>query len=255
MPDVREERNTVPLEEGDIFFYRPRIEEEHPEGLGDVQRFGLVLRPRGGQRVRLLVVGRKKLPQVERHERFWGFVDMVTDSAAKVEEVLRGGTYATRTRGERAEPAARPAGEGIYLVSLEDGQMHLSYELELPERRGEVQQALQIAPKASYALSIKNPEKGSPANAGLRGADEADYSDRLQEEFRGRRFAREDLRLLDFEGAEFILVGARSDPEAAYYGVDLEAEPADYAHADATRRLRMVKSRHPIKPLFEGRRE
>jgi hypothetical protein len=49
MPDAREERRTVPLEEGDIFFfYRPRVEEEHPEGLGDVQRFGLVLRPRGG---------------------------------------------------------------------------------------------------------------------------------------------------------------------------------------------------------------
>ena len=255
MPDPKEERNTVPLEEGDIFFfYRPRVGEEHPEGLGDVQRFGLVLRPRGGQRVRLLVVGRKKLPHVERHERFWGFVDMVTDSAAKVEEVLRGGTYGTRTRGERAEPAARPAGEGVYAISLEGGQLHLSYELELPERPGEVQQALQVASKASYAVSIKNPERGSPANAGLREADEADYPDRLQEEFRGRRFAREDLRLLDFKGAEFILVGARKDPEAAY-GVDLNAEPADHADADATRRLRMVKSRHPIKPLFEGRWE
>ncbi|PRD42567.1 hypothetical protein C5748_15830 [Phyllobacterium phragmitis] len=101
-------------------------------------------------------------------------------------------------------------------------------------------------------LSVKNPEKGSPAYAGLREQDKADYPEKLQEEFRDRRFDREDVELLNFEGAEFLLVGARKDPEAAY-GIELDTDPADYGHADTVRRLRIVKSRHPVKPLFEGR--
>ncbi|WEX74108.1 hypothetical protein PYH37_001484 [Sinorhizobium numidicum] len=212
----------------------------------------MVLRPHGGEKVRLMVVGRKRLPDAERHERHWGFVEAIADSAKDLEKGLRAQSYGTRTRGERTQPAARPAGEGVYAVTLEDGQMHLSFALELPAKPGEVQKAFRIAPEASYALSIKNPEKGKPVNAGLREEDEADYPRRLQEEFRGRRFAREDVRLLDFEGAEFILIGARSNPEAEY-GLDLDTHDEDYQHAEVIRRLRMVKSRHPIKPLFEGR--
>lgn len=249
---ARSERETEILEEGDIFFlYRPRVEEEHPSEIGDVQRFEMVLRPHGGDKVRLLIVGRKRLPVAERHERHWGFVEAIADSAKDLEEGLRAGSYRTKTRGKRTQGAARPAGEGVYAVSLEEGQMHLSYALELPERPGEVQKAFRIAPEASYALSIKNPEKGAPANAGLSDEDEADYPRKLQDEFRGRRFAREDVRLLDFEGAEVILIGARSNPEAEY-GVDLDTEDEDYEHAETVRRLRMVKSRHPVKPLFEG---
>lgn len=76
-----EQRETEILENGDIFFlYRPRVEEEEPSGMGDVQRFHVVLRPAGQKRLRLLTVGRKRLPAVESHERNWGFVETVTDS-------------------------------------------------------------------------------------------------------------------------------------------------------------------------------
>ncbi|WP_159590906.1 hypothetical protein [Chelativorans xinjiangense] len=253
MADPQNDRNTELVEEGDIFFfYRPRVEEEDPKGGGDIQRFGVILRPRGGEKVRLMIVGRKRMPEAKEHERHWGFVDKIADSAKDIEKELRGGTYETQTRGQRTAPAARPAGEGVYVITLEDGQMHLSYELELPERRGDVQKELRILAQASYVLSVKNPEKGSPAYAGLREQDQADYPDKLQEEFRGRRFGREDVELLDYEGAEFLLVGARTDPEKAY-GIDLEAEHEEYQDADAIRRLRMVKSRHPVKPLFKGR--
>lgn len=253
-----DDRQSEVLEEGDIFFlYRPTVEEDEPSGLGDVQRFYVVLRPEGGGpksgKLRLLVMGRKRLPDVERHERTWGFVETVAGAAA-IEKELRETDYETKTRGKRRLPAARPAGEGVYAVTLEDGQMHLSYSLELPERPRDVQQAFKIAPEASYALSVKNPEAGQPRGAGLSDQGKADYPQTLQEAFRGRRFAREDVRLLDYEGAEFILIGARRDPEKAY-GVALETEKEDEAHADIINRLRMAKSRHPIAPLFEGRWE
>lgn len=250
----KDERKTEVIEKGDIFFlYRPEVEDEEPSGLGDVQRFHVVLRPEGG-RLRLLVVGRKRLPDVEEHEREWGFVDKVTGSAEEIEEELREAEYETKTRGERHLPAARPAGEGVYAVTLEDGRMHLIYSLELPERPKEVQQAFNIAPEAAFALSVKNPEAGQPRAAGLSGDRQADYPKKLQEQFRGRRFEREDVRLLDYEGAEFVLVGARRDPERAY-GVELDTEEEDYSHAEVIRGLRMVKSRHPVEPLFEGRWE
>ncbi|WP_292526656.1 hypothetical protein, partial [Mesorhizobium sp.] len=115
----------------------------------------------------------------------------------------------------------------------------------------EVQRAFKIAPQASFALSVKNPEKPSPPGLGLGQAQEPDYPDRLQREFRGRSFAREDIKLLDIQGAEFILVGARTDPEKAY-NVDIDVEKEDERHSEMLRELKMAKSRHPIEPLFSG---
>ncbi|MDG4650156.1 hypothetical protein P6F26_17035 [Roseibacterium sp. SDUM158017] len=245
-------QDTELLEDGDIFFlFRPKVDEDEPSGADDVQRFYIALRPRGGHDVRLCVVGRKHMPDVGEHERVWGFVDLVTDDERKIEGALREETYETKTRGERTRPAVRPAGEGAYAVTLEDGQMHLSYELELPEDPGSVQKTFAIAPKASFALSVKNPEKGQPKGAGLQDEDKADYPERLQEKFGDRRFDREDVELLNREGAEFVMVGARRDPEKSY-GVDLQAEDEDYESSDTARRMRLVKSRHPAKPLLEG---
>lgn len=241
------------LERGDIFFlYRPRVDQEDPSSLADVQRFFVVLRPEERKKVRLMVIGRKRLPDARRHDREWGFVAMTADTAAELEKELRAETYETKTRGEQHQPAARPAGEGRYAVALTDGQMHLAYALELPERPGEVQRAFKIAPEASFALSVKNPEVGSPPGAGLSEQEEAEYPERLQREFRGRRFAREDIDLLDVEGAQFVLVGARTDPERAY-DVDLQPENEDEGHAEILRDLHLAKSQHPIRPLFEGK--
>lgn len=250
---MTQEDDTDLLETGDIFFlYRPTVNEDEPSSVEDVQRFYFALRPDDNGPLRLCAAGRKRLPDIPRHERVWGFVDLVEKDAATLEKSLREETYETKTRGEQRRPAVRPAGEGVYAISLEDGQMHLSYVLELPEDPSDVQRSFNIAPQASFALSIKNPEKGQPKGAGLRPEQKADYPDKLQESFRGRRFAREDLRLLNYEGAEFILVGARTNPEAAY-GVDLDAGSESYRSADSVKRLRLVKSRHPVKPLFEGK--
>lgn len=65
-----DDRATDVLEQGDVFFfYRPKVNEDDPSGLGDVQNFGMVLRPNGGSKVRLLIVGRKRLPDAKKHER------------------------------------------------------------------------------------------------------------------------------------------------------------------------------------------
>lgn len=250
---ARAERNSPEtLERGDIFFlYRPRVGEDDPESLEDVQRFFIALRPEGSRKIRLLVVGRKRLPEVESHERLWGFVDMVADSREAVARELGEQRYETRTRGERELPAARPAGEGVYAISRDDGQMRLSYVLELPEKPGDVQREFAIAPEASFILSVKNPEKGQPPGAGLSEEEKAEFPGRIQKEFEGRRFVGEDIRMLDYEKAEFVLIGARTDPDEEY-GLRLEPEGEDEAGSDLLRDLRMRKGSRPVEPLFSG---
>jgi hypothetical protein len=240
------------VERGNIYFiYRPRVEETRPEGLDAIQQLHMVLAPEGRKLFRMINIGRKRLPDVSEHERNWGFVEAVTKSGQEIEEGLRREEYATKTRGERTQPAARPAGEGVYALVRMDDTLHLAYELELPEKGGPVQKALNIAPKASFVLSVRNPEKGAPRTVGRGREDQPDYPKELQKEFRDRRFASEDPRLLDYEGAEIILVGARSDPEKSY-GVDLGAEDEDEGSAEIFKELRFAKSRHPVRPLLSG---
>ena len=109
-------------------------------------------------------------------------------------------------------PAARSAGERSYALAEVEDSLRLMYELSKPRKPGAVQRAFNIVPKAEFVLSIKNPEKSSPPGTGL-SQREADYPRPLQKSFGGRRFA-DEVKLLDYEGAEFILVGARENPEA-----------------------------------------
>ncbi|UEM20048.1 hypothetical protein JL100_023685 [Skermanella mucosa] len=258
MAEKKSRRPAEIIERGNIyFFYRPKVHgegepEESAGGIGDLERFHMVLRPDGVARFRLMTVGRKRLPDVEDHERNWGFVDLVAKRATEITSELGEQHYRTKTRGERVRPAARLAGEGVYVLARTGHSLHLAYALELPEKPGPVQRELNILAEGSFALSVKNPEKGSPAAAGLDEEREADYPDKLQEEFRGRRFATEDTRLLDYAGAEFILVGAGRDVKRDL-GIGLDPEDESESSADIFAQLRLAKARQPIEPLLTGK--
>ena len=60
------------LESGDIFFlYRPRVGESEVHSLDDVQRLFFVLQSERERRLREIIVGTKRLPDSDRHERAW----------------------------------------------------------------------------------------------------------------------------------------------------------------------------------------
>lgn len=241
------------VETGDIFFvYRPKVSEPEAEGLQDVQRFYMILKPEGGAPFRLAVLGRKRLPDPEGHERIWGFIDTVAKSGSQIGDELKAQDDGTRTRGEGTIPPARPAGEGTYALLQRGRSLHLTYELELPEEPREVQSEFNILPQGAYILSIKNPDAASPRRAGLPEKEEAEYPKGLQQEFGGRRFASEDPHLLDYEGAEFILIGARTNPERAY-DIDIKAEQETAQSADIFRKLKMSRGEQPLEPLLEGK--
>ncbi|MFP4348723.1 MAG: hypothetical protein ACOC0H_00255 [Thermodesulfobacteriota bacterium] len=244
------------LEKGNIyFFYRPRVEEEDPEGKSDVQRFYMVLNPEDPkERFRLAIIGRKKLPKPERagKARDWGFVDMVRKDPKSIREALSEENYRTKTRGERHNPAARPCGEGVYRILRHEDHTHLVYLLELPKSEDAVQDELGIEEEASYIISVKNPERGGPRAAGLKEERQAEYPKTLQEIFRDRKFADADPPdFLNHEGTEFLLIGASGDPKEEL-GITLNAEKESKHSADVFKQMGIDKSERPVKPLFEG---
>jgi hypothetical protein len=240
------------LESGDIYFvFRPRIGEEHPEGLEDVQRFFVVLSPRGKPIYRRLVIGRKRLPDVQAHERVWGFVDKVARRPKEIEQEFESAEYQTATRGERHLPAGRPAGEGVYAIVEHEDHTHLAYELELPEQPGEVQEEFDLEKQGSYIVAVKNPEKSAPPGVGLPRDEKARFPKSLEEHFAGRRFVPLEPDFLDREGAELVLIGASEDVSAEL-GIELAAEKETAQTAEIFNDLRMERDRHPLAPLFEG---
>jgi hypothetical protein len=224
------------LERGGIlFFYRPRVDVEEVDAFEDVQRFFIVLRPVGTRRFRRIVIGRKRLPDPEAHERVWGLVVEVADDPGELLEELERKAYETKTRGTRELPEARSAGEGRYSIVDHDGHTHLAYALELPREPGEVQHAFGIEPEASYIVALKNPH----ADPRTRG----EFPDELVHRFGGRRFISVNPpSLLDYEGIELVLIGAARDAEAEL-GIDLDA---DLERAETADILEDLRVREPV---------
>jgi hypothetical protein len=205
------------LERGDIFFsYRPRVGIEEVRSLQDVQRFFFVLPPDGDARLREVIVGTKRLPEVQRHERAWAFVARVTDSAASFREELGRRTYQTKTRGERLQPETRPAGEGRYAIVDHHGHSHLACALELPQEPGEAQRALGSEPQGSYIVAVRNPDAPTPP------------------------------------GIELVVIGA-ARAAARELGIELDAEDERIHDADLFQALRVAPDELPVEPLRSGR--
>jgi hypothetical protein len=242
------------LERGELFcFYRPDVDEATPEGLLDVRRFHIVLRPEGKETLRLLTIGRKKLPDATDAGRgHWGFVDRVFRDPEQLREALAGATYETETLGERHLPEARPAWEGVYALVRHGRSTILAYALELPEQPGAVQGAFHIEPEGRFVLAIKNPDAGSPAGVGLDDDRRAEFPEGLKERFGDRRWeAADPPEFLDCAGAELVLIDGR-DEDAVDLGIDLEPQPEDEESAEVFRDLHLERSERAVKPLFEG---
>ena len=210
------------LEQGELtFLYRPRVEEQHPEGLGDVQRILLLLSPEGAAFERLIVIGRKRVARSKRRERFWGYVDLVLASF-DMHAALDAQVFGTKTRGLRHLPAARPFAWGTYEIATHGAHSHLRWTVERVESHDPVAADLSIERNADYIVTIANPD---PTAWGLTELpdlqselfDELElhvtiptpFPPPLQSRFGNRRYAQLDsVEWLDHPGAEVVFVGA-----------------------------------------------
>lgn len=232
---------------------------------------------------RLITVGKKRLPDPDAPGGkgvYWASVTAVGDDLHRLEQGLGERSYETKTRGERHEGPARLAGRGVYAIVNTRGKTvsrnatHFGYHLSHPSEEGEVQLELGIHTASSFVLQVKNPE-AEPGSFGQRiglpAGRRAKYPEGIlkyvfEKETRGRSYG---LRfvpcncidLLDYEGAELLLIAARSGTEGTdeslgesrgkalrTVGERESQEPPE----DIFRELAIEKDRFPAEPI-EGK--
>lgn len=238
---------TNDIETGDIyFFYRPKVNAQKIKDRDDVQRLHLVLVPDNKATARLFIVGRKQLPEIiegesKSTERDW-MMTYRTGEPKDLAEDLAPLEYETKTRGQQEQGEAIPVGEGRYVLYERHNSSRLAYRLANPEKPGKAQKELGIRSEASYIISVRNP---SVKVSGFPDA-EPDYPKSLQDKFADKRWIDiDDPRLLNYENAQLLLVGAHSD--LSEEDIDITGKP------DLFKTLGLKKREWPTEALEEGK--
>jgi len=264
------------LEQGDIyFFYRPKKNSQEVKGIEDVRRFFMVTstesdgdtnskksgsRSEGeeNQFYRLFVIGKKSLPEIRKSEarsseRYWARVGGIFEDKNELTKELFSDEF-------RKGDAARPVGAGKYVIVRHQNHAEIAYILETPDKPGEAQQELGIEKEASYIVSVINPKQPSPS--GYPSAEESPkYPEEVLKEFdKNENFVSltKDTKLIDYQNAQIILIGAREGRDTISKELGLEIgteEEGKRKSSDVFNRLSIRKGEVPTRPLIEGKLE
>jgi hypothetical protein len=211
----------TPIEQGSItILYRPRVEEQHPSDLGDIQRLLILLRPERGAFERAIAVGRKRVPRSSQRDRFWGFVDLVL-TPNDMHAALDAQVYGTKTRGLRHLPAARAFAAGTYEIATHREHAHLRWRVTRIAGEDPIAFEADVENEADYIVTIANPDPIAwgllePPDLQTSLFDDLElhvtiptpFPPNLQQRFGDRKFAHLDSpEWLDHPGAELVFVG------------------------------------------------
>ncbi|ORX94796.1 hypothetical protein K493DRAFT_352188 [Basidiobolus meristosporus CBS 931.73] len=211
---------------------------------------------------RSIVIGKKRLPDTKSKERIWGYVNKTANSLNELHQVLDEEHYKTASMGERTLEKCRPMGEGIYAIVCHERHTHLVYVLQFPEKLGEIQREFNIVKEGSYIISVKNPEAGNPNHLGLSEEEKTGFPKKLQQEFKGRKWAPlETTDFLEHESCEIVLIGATEKVHHEHTEVDeylreaVEIDKLDWDKQDEGQEVRIIKKlklsmETPIEALF-----
>jgi hypothetical protein len=246
------------IEQGDtFFFYRPKVDTEEVEDLGDVQRFYMITAPEDNTKYRLFLIGQKQLPEIVEgkstsEEKNWALNTLTTSNPKDIQKELMPAEYTTETRGKRRLAAAVPAGEGKYVIVKHDNHTELAYVLELPETPGPTQREFEIKKEASYIISVKNPDVKVPGF--VASEKNPEYPNTLKEKFGDKRWINvEEPDFLNYENTQLLLIGARKKNVEEELGIDIDEEKETERSADIFKELRVRKEQVPLKPLLKGK--
>ncbi len=201
------------LQKGSIyFFYRPKVQHSYAHSLDDVQGLLMVFKPIDLNKYIILRIGKKRLPEAT---SYFAFVEKVCGTVDDLKDQFKGEDYKTSTEGERKISAAQCVGEGKYLFLSHEQHTHLCFQLTDFDKANILQREFHLTPQADYLISVKNPRTSSPTGAGLPSQEKATYPLNLQNNFGDYRFIPlTSPEFLNYEGAEFILIGKnKSDIE------------------------------------------
>jgi len=200
---------------------------------------------------RLIIIGAKKMPNIEKHERLWGKVTLVTRSFKELDQELVGLEYETKTRGVRHQGPARAVAEGVYAILEHHRHTHLVYVLELPKELSEVQKAFNLDKEGSFILAVKNPDMMFK-----REGSKPKYPPKLANLFDQKRWIPANPpELLDHRGTEVLFIGAREDLKEEFGATGAKVEEMEklehYKINDDKlfMELRLNKAEIPTDPL------
>jgi len=179
---------------------------------------------------RLITLGKKRLPGLDkpgRKDTLWAMVSTVGENLHELDDGLGKKTNETKTRGTRFEEPVRLAGRGAYAIVNARGktpsqnETHLGYHLSHPLSIGGVQEALGVHTSSSFVLQVKNPLAPATGRVGLPPNRRAKYPAGIMNNVFGRgtrgrqsyglRFSTcSCVDLLEYEGAELLLIAART---------------------------------------------
>jgi hypothetical protein len=117
---------------------------------------------------------------------------------------------------------------------------------------------LDIQKEPSYVISVINPKRPAPT-AGYPSTEEPPkYPEEMLREFSEiENFSlSRDTKLIDYQNAQIILIGAREGRNVIKNGMAIEiAEEKSSQSAGILNKLKVRKDQVPIKPLTEGKLE
>lgn len=257
------------LEEGDIyFFYRPKKNSSEVKDIDDIRRFFMVTssEKRIGKKnndgkkqtqfYRLFVIGKKSLPEIRKSEaraseRYWARVGGIFENLDDLTSELFSDEF-------RKGDAARPVGEGKYIIARHQNHAEIAYVLETPKEPGEAQEELGIEKEASFIISVINPK--NPAPQGFPSTEESpNYPDKILEKFdENENFVSlgSDTSLIDYLNSQVILIGAREGKDVIKrdLGIDINEDNTN-KDSDVIKKLRLQNQNVPTRPLTEGKFE
>ncbi|OQV10813.1 hypothetical protein CLAIMM_14751 [Cladophialophora immunda] len=210
------------LEKGVIyFFFRARVNVDHPEDVNDVARSYMVMRPipldaklgdgpiGDDGNCRLLALPKKVLPKSGK-DKFVTFVEKHKTSFAELKEsFMAGSEYETKTAGTRHTPPVTPLAEGVYAITSTGRESHLAYIVNIPAEIGEMQKDFGLKQRGSFVTSVKNPEQPPLGNQNVPKGPE--YPQEIIDEFRGLRWKPLEPKYLNFDNAQFLMIGEDYD--------------------------------------------
>jgi hypothetical protein len=189
------------VEHGDIqFWFRPSVQPAHADAVElGVQAFYVILSPAGGQHRRVRV-GKKRMP-ARSGERFWARIERVGSLQRVLGGIVEAEQYTTKTRGERYQPGARPIASGTYELVDGDDHVRLAYTLDHVVSDDDTP----AIEDASHLVLFEAPA-GAKATWSATGSAE----------------------LLDREGAEIVLVGAKATGDDGYQVTQTRVSDDDF---------------------------
>ena len=212
------------------------------------------------QLYRLFVIGKKSLPEVRKSEaraseRYWARVGGIFQDANELTKELLSDEF-------RQGDVARPVGEGKYAIVRHQNHAELAYILEIPNEPGQAQNELGIEKEASYVISVINPRIPVPAGYPSTEVSPKYPKEILQELSETENFIRlsRDTKLIDYQNAQIILIGAREGQDVIKKEIGIEIkydknQTAESSSADRFKKLKVHKEQVPIRPLTEGKLE